>query len=147
MKQPVTMVAVLCLVVGLAMASTQPCPEAVKAAIEKAYPGATVDSCKQEKEKGITLFEVKVTTKDAKKLEIDVAPDGKLLQTEEKVAVESVPQTVMDGFHAKYKDAKPSAAEKQVKADGTVQYELTIGAGKQKKEITLSLAGKVLEVE
>ncbi|HSY49109.1 MAG TPA: hypothetical protein VLC46_09885 [Thermoanaerobaculia bacterium] len=147
MKRLLIMLLVLCFAVGLALAASDVCPEAVKAAIIKAYPGATVESCKKEEEKGTTVYEAKVTTKQALRLELDVAPDGKILQTEQKIGLETVPNAVLEGFHAKYKDVKPTAAEKQTKADGTVQYELAFGAGKQKREVTLSESGKILEEE
>ena len=147
MKRLVITLMVLCFGVGLALASTDACPAPVKAAIAKAYPGSTVESCKKEVEKGTTLYEVKVTTKQSLKIELDVAPDGKILQTEQKVSLETVPKAVLEGFHAKYKDVKPTAAEKQIKADGTVQYELAFADGKKKREVTLSESGKILEEE
>jgi len=138
---------VLCISAGVALASSNTCPEAVRAAITKAHPASTIDSCKKEVEKGVTLYEVKVTRKQASKIELDVAPDGKILQTEENVSLASVPKAVMDGFTAKYKGAKATAAEKQIKADGSIQYELKFGAGKQRKEVTFSESGKFLEEE
>src|ERR1700682_1436452 len=136
MKRMLVVSSVLCFGGGVALASTDTCPAPVTAAITKAYPASTVTSCKKEVEKGTTQYEVKVTTKQGPKIEIDVAPDGKILQTEEKVNLEAVPKAVMAAFTAKYKDAKATGAEKQTKANGSIQYELKFGAGKQKKEVT-----------
>jgi Putative beta-lactamase-inhibitor-like, PepSY-like len=147
MKRLLIVSSVLCLGAGVALAATDTCPEPVTAAINKAYPASTVTSCKKEVEKGTTLYEVKVTTKQASKVEVDVTPDGKIVQTEEKVSLEAVPKAVMDGFTAKYKDAKATGAEKQIKADGSIQYELKFVAGKKKKEVTFSEGGKFLEEE
>jgi hypothetical protein len=147
MKRMLIVSSVLCFSAGVALASTDTCPEAVTAAINKAHPASKVESCKKEVEKGTTLYEVKVTTKEASKLEVDVAPDGKILQTEEKVDLKTVPKAVMDGFTAKYKGVKATGAEKQIKADGSIQYELSFGAGKQRKEVTFSEDGKFLEEE
>ncbi|HXA18206.1 MAG TPA: PepSY-like domain-containing protein [Thermoanaerobaculia bacterium] len=147
MKRMLIVSSVLCFGAGVALAATETCPEAVTAAINKAHPASTVESCKKEVEKGTTLYEVKVTTKQASKLEVDVAPDGKILQTEEKVDLKTVPKAVMDGFTAKYKGVKATGAEKQIKADGSTQYELRFGAGKQRKEVTFSESGKFLEEE
>ncbi len=146
MKRPLIALLVLCLGVGLVLASTDECPEPVKAAINKAYPNSTVESCKKVVEKGTTFYEIK-TTKQASKVEVDVAPDGRILQTEEKVSLEAVPKAVTEAFTVRYKDAKPTGAEKQIKADGSVQYELAFGTGKQKKEVTFSESGKFLEEE
>src|ERR1700682_2596435 len=98
MKRMLVVSSVLCLGAGFALASTDTCPAPVTAAINKAYPASTVASCKKEVEKGNTLYEVKVTTKQASMVEVDVAPDGKILQTEMKVSLEAVPKAVMDGF-------------------------------------------------
>lgn len=147
MKRILIAGSVLCFGAAVALAATNTCPAPVTAAINKAYPASTVTSCKKEVEKGTTQYEVKVTTKQASKIEVDVTPDGKILQTEEKVSLEAVPKAVMDGFTAKYKDAKATGAEKQTKADGSIQYELKFGAGKQKKEVTFSESGKFLEEE
>lgn len=147
MKNMVLIASTICCLAVSAPAATGGCPAPVKAAVNKAYPGATVNSCKQEKVKGVVQYEVKLTTKDAGKLELDVAPDGKLLQTEESIAVEALPQAVTDGLHSKYKGVVPVSAEKLVLADGSVRYEVAFQSGKTKKEVTLSADGKILEEE
>ena len=124
-----------------------PCPEAVKAAALAGRAGASIASCKAETEKGKTQYEVKVALPDRKTLEIDVTPDGKVLKTEEKIAVAEVPAAALRGLFAKYKDAKVEAAERQVLADGSVQFEVRFRAGKAAKEATLDAQGKLLEEE
>lgn len=125
------------------------CPPAVTAAVQKAHAGATVASCKQEQEKGKTQFEVKLAAKDGKKMEIDVSPDGRILMTEETVALSDVPSAVMNAFAAKYGAAKPTRAESQTTADGKVSYELAFPvAGKKKmKEATFTSEGSFVEEE
>src|SRR5258708_26609451 len=118
MKRMLLVCSVLCVPAAVALASTDTCPGPVRAAIDKAYPASTVTSCKKAVEKGNTLYEGKLTTKQTSKVEVDVSPDGKILQTEEKVSLEAVPKAVMDGFAAKYKGAKATGAEKKVKPDG-----------------------------
>ncbi len=123
------------------------CPAAVTEAIQKSQPDATVESCKKEKEHGKTQYEVKLTTKDSKKLEFDVSPEGSILQTEEKVDVSAVPAAVTSAFAAKYPSTKATKAEKQTKADGAVTYELGFKANGKKRHATFAEDGKFLEKE
>ncbi len=62
-------------------------PKAVVAALEGKYPKATINSA-EEVTKGKDLkdlsYEVVITTADKKKLEIELDPKGKILETEEK---------------------------------------------------------------
>lgn len=123
------------------------CPPAVKAAAMKAHPDATVSACKEETEHGKTQYEVKLTGKAGQKLELDVAPDGSILLTEEYVDLNSVPPTVISAFHGKYAGATPTRAEKQTTADGKVSYELAFSAGGKKKEATFTSDGTFVEEE
>lgn len=117
------------------------CPAPVKDAAGKAQPGSKIVSCEQETEKGKTQYEVQLKAADGKKLELDVAPDGAILQTEEKIALASVPEAVSKAFAARYAGAKAARAEKQTAADGKVTYELAWRAKGKKKEATFDAGG------
>src|SRR5205823_4435346 len=80
-------------------------------------------------EDGKAQYEVKVAAPDGRKLEIDVSPEGALLQTEEPVAVNTVPQAVRVAFAAKFPGKTATRAEKQTSADGTVTFELAFADG------------------
>jgi len=123
------------------------CPAAVKAAALEGRAGASIASCKAETEKGKTQYEVKVALRDKRTLEIDVTPDGKVLKTEEKIAVSEAPAAVAAGLRAKYRDAKIEGVERQELADGSVQFEVKFRAGKTVKEATFDALGKLLEEE
>jgi hypothetical protein len=137
---------------GLAAAKTAAaktdCPSVVKDAAEKAYPSSKTTGCKQENEKGKVQYEVKLVTKEAKKLELDISPEGSVLLTEEVVAMDSVPKGVMSAFDTKYPKMKAARAEKQTKADGTVTYEIAWKDAKGKKhEATFKEDGSFVEEE
>src|SRR5262245_64608221 len=124
------------------------CPDPVKAAVDKAYPGAKIASCKQEHEDGREQIEVKLTRKDGGKMELDVALDGKILQTEEQVGLDTVPAAVMKAFAAKYPKAKATRAEKETHENGGVFFELGFQGEKGKpKEATFAADGKFVEEE
>ena len=123
------------------------CPARVKAAIDKAFAKATITTCKAEHEHGHDQFEVKLTKADGSKAEVDVTPDGKIIQVEEKIAVDKVPAAVMKAFAAKYPKAKVDGAEKQTPASGPATYELAFAAGSGRKEATFAEDGKFIEEE
>lgn len=123
------------------------CPAAVTKATDKAFPKSTIAKCKAEKEHGQDQFEVKLTKADGSMAEVDVAPDGKILQVEEKIAVDKVPAAVMKAFAAKYPKAKVGAAEKQTPASGTPSYELAFATDTGRKEVTFTESGTFVEEE
>jgi hypothetical protein len=123
------------------------CPAPVKSAIEKAFAKSTIKNCKAEKEHGHDQFEVKLTKADGTSAEVDVSPDGKILQVEEKIAVDKVPAVVMKAFAAKYPKAKVDVAEKQTPAQGAVSYELGFATDSGRKEATFTEDGKFVEEE
>jgi hypothetical protein len=122
------------------------CPKAITDAIAKAFPKATISACKAEKEHGHDQFEAKIVKADGGKAEVDVAPDGKILQVEEVIPLDKVPAAVMKAFAAKYPKGKATRAEKQT-ADKTVTYEIAFDLGDQRKEATFDETGKFVEEE
>jgi len=132
---------------GLAVAKPA-CPPAVTDAAQKAYPSSKVTACKQEKDKGKIQYEVKLETKEAKKLELDISPEGSILLTEEVIAVSSTPQAVLKAFAAKYPQAKAASVDKQTHPDGTVTYEVAWKDAKGKHhEATFKDDGTFVEEE
>ena len=122
-----------------------PCPTNVTDAAIHAHAGAVANECKQETEDGKLRYEVKITLKDGKRLELEVDPAGTILLTEEQVELAAVPPAVMTAFAAKYPGARATKAEKQTASDGSVTYELAFGAGAAKKEAAFNADGTAVE--
>ena len=122
------------------------CPKVVTDAVAKAFPKSSVSACKAEKEHGHDQFEARIVKADGGKAEIDVAPDGKILQVEEVIALDKLPAAVTKAFAAKYPKAKATRAEKQT-ADGKVTYEIAFVVGDAHKEVTFDETGKLVEEE
>lgn len=131
------------------LAGAQPaCPSAVKDAAQKAYPNSRMTACKQEKEKGKVQYEVKLMTREERKLELDISPAGSILLTEEAVTTGAVPKGVIAAFNAKYPRMKAASADKQTRPDGTVTYEIAFRDAKGKKhEATFKEDGTFVEEE
>jgi hypothetical protein len=123
------------------------CPAAVTGAITRAFPKSSISTCKAEHEHGTDQFEVNVVKADGTKAEVDVSPDGKILQVEEKIALDKVPAAVTKAFAAKYPKAKLAAAEKQTPAQGAPSYELAFTTDAGRKEATFTADGTFVEAE
>src|SRR5437899_2120561 len=65
-------------------------PPAVQETAKAQSEGATVRGYAKEIEKGKTEYEVQLTV-DGKKRDVSIDPNGKVLETEQEVAFESVP--------------------------------------------------------
>lgn len=123
------------------------CPGAVKTALDKAFPGSKAGKCNAEREKGRDQFELKLTKADGNAVDVDVDPDGRILQVEEKVALDQVPAAVTKAFATKYPKAKASGAEKQTPSGGPVTYEVAFSIDKATREATFTADGKFIEEE
>ena len=134
------------LFLGLAEAKLS-CPTEVSASVEKAYPNAKVSSCKQENEDGKTTYEVKLEKKGARKLVLDVTPEGAILQTEKRIRLRAVPKAVREAFAKKYPTMRMSSAEEQTKADGAITYELGFMDKMKNHEATFASDGVFVEEE
>jgi hypothetical protein len=134
-------------VAGYARADSTGCSAAVKSAIDKAFPKASVSRCKAEHDHGREVVEVKLTKADGNRAEVDVTPDGKIVQIEEKITLDKVPAAVMKAFAQKYPKAKVDTAEKQTPSEGAPAYELAFGTDKGRAEATFREDGTFVEEE
>ena len=126
-------------------------PQPVLQAIEKRFPGATIQKWSKENEHGAVLYDVEFT-QDGKKLEADVTPDGTIDNWEREIPVSELPQAVRDGALA----ARPGASIVEAMActrvadgkDALEGYEVILQPARGKKsEVTVSPDGKVIEDE
>ena len=125
---------------------TSVCPEPVAQSVAKELPGAMIKSCKAENEEGREQFEVKVE-QAGQKIELDVAPDGRILQTETVIALADVPAKVMAAFSAKYPGSKSTRAEKQVRPGKGTFYEIKFDAQPKAREVTFAEDGTFIAEE
>jgi len=57
------------------------CPPVISVSALKAYPDAKISGCKEETVAGKVQFAVKLVTKEAPKIELDLSAEGVVLQT------------------------------------------------------------------
>jgi hypothetical protein len=99
-------------------------PRAVRAAFEKAFPRAAIDSCATEVEDGKTVFEV--ASKEGK-IGRDVLyhPDGTVIVVEETMPVNEMPGPVQQAVRSKFPSNNIARSEKVMRG-GEVLYEFQV---------------------
>ena len=130
-----------------AVAADDECPTAVKAAVEKTFPGATLKKCKSIISAGKQMYAVKLQTKDGDTSKMVLDPAGLVLRTQEFVTVEKVPAVVMKTFKGTYEGHKVVKTEKWTYPDGKVTYRVTylMPDGSKKSSTVYTSEGVVVE--
>jgi uncharacterized membrane protein YkoI len=135
-------------------------PKALPASVAAKYPKAKitvvmeVNIVKAKKETPDHL-EVSVETADKQEKELLFQLDGKTefeepattaAEASDKIEISQLPQPVADAVKKKFPQAEVKAAEKGDE-DGKTVYEVSITNGKDKMDVSLDPAGKILLVE
>jgi len=122
-------------------------PKAVLEAFAKAYPNAEDLKFEKESFEGKKAYEVEYKD-NGKEYEVMYSTDGVLVQKEEAIDVNLLPETVTHAIKKEHPKAKIEEAEKLMKPDGTLTgYEVEIKAGKKKLELEVDATGKILKTE
>lgn len=133
------------LTVGFAFAQKVNESEVPKAVIEsfsKNFKGMKTE--KWEKEKG---NEFEAEFKDGKKeMSASFSADGKLLTTEEEIAVSTLPKAIADYVAKNYAGYKISEGSK-VDAGGKIMYQAEIQKGKEEMDLIFDDAGNFIKKE
>ena len=112
-------------------------PPAVERTVTEQSQGATIRGFSEEREKGVTFYEVElVVGGHGKDMLIDA--NGKVVEVEEEVALESVPADVRKDLEAKAKGDPITKVESLSKDGRIVAYEAAVG-GARKREIEVKL--------
>jgi uncharacterized membrane protein YkoI len=116
-------------------------PPAVLKAFKAAYPNAVIKGASKEVENGVTQYEVESVDG---KLNRDLLylGDGKVIEIEETVAPENLPDPVKQTLAKDYAGAKVLKAEILTK-DGAKSYELSLELKGKKFGVTIDALGKV----
>jgi uncharacterized membrane protein YkoI len=123
------------------------------AAIQKAFPKATVERVKVEEEEDVTLYEV-VLKEDAAEKEVEVTADGMIVNIESVVAAKDLPKVIADAAAKAAPGAQVQKAEKVethaaahlvMLSAPKVSYEVELTAKGQKGTIEVAGDGTVLE--
>ena len=121
-------------------------PSAVEKTVAAQSQGATLRGFSEEQENGQTYYEAKLLVGDHKK-DILIDTNGAIVEVEEEVAADTLPQAVRDGLNAKAAGAKLLKVESITKHDKLVAYEAKVLNAGKKMEVQVGPDGKPLDRE
>ena len=121
-------------------------PPAVEKTVQEQSQGMTIKGFALDHENGGTQYEVEMMLNGHSK-DIEIAPDGTLLEVEEQVAIDSLPAEVQSSLGAKAAGAKITKVESLKKKDRLVAYEAATLKGSKKGEIQVGPHGETLAHE
>ena len=82
-------------VAGVAQAAVNGLPDAVREAVGKAFPGATIRSVDRETEKGVRYYEINLL-RNGMRIEVEVDEDGGIGEIERRIEINEAPREVRD---------------------------------------------------
>ncbi|SNX58804.1 Putative beta-lactamase-inhibitor-like, PepSY-like [Nitrosomonas ureae] len=122
-------------------------PKTVLEAFEKSYPNAKEVEFEQGMIEGKTVYEIEYK-ENGREYEIMYDADGEILQKEESIDMETLPEPVAQAIAKAYPKATLEEAEKVMNPDGTVTgYEVEIMSEGKKFELQVDTYGKILKTE
>jgi hypothetical protein len=98
-------------------------PPAVRATADKAVPGVQWEKAAMETEKGQAFYELKGHDSSNRKVEVEVTPEGTLVEAETEIPLEEVPIVAREALKAKLPNFKPDGVESVTKGIGPAGYE------------------------
>lgn len=121
-------------------------PPAVEKTVADLSKGATIKGFSVETEKGKTTYEVEFVVSGHSK-DVEMEPNGTILEIEEEVAIASLSADVKAGLIAKAAGGKILKVESLTKGGKLVAYEAVVEAAGKKREVQVAPDGKPLDHE
>jgi hypothetical protein len=117
-------------------ANTKEIPSDVKLKFESLYPQASAVKWTKEE----ANYEAEFRDKDVE-MSVVIDSKGNLLETEQEIPVNSLPESVTNYIASTYPGKKITEAAKITDAKGTVTYEAEVG----RKDVIFDANGKIVE--
>ena len=119
-------------------------PPAVLQAFEQQHPSATIKAIIRDVRKEGTLYEIESVDSSLSR-HLLYQPDGTLVEVEEVIEPEALPQVVLDGLKTRYPSATIRSSERSTRGEH-VEYELAITVGRRTMNVVVNAAGKLFKV-
>ncbi len=117
-------------------------PEAVLKAFEASNPDALATEYGKKDVNGQIRYEIETKVGDLEK-DFVYLPDGTLLQVDEDVPVELLPDAIVESVKKAYPEGEIDEADKITRGD-TIDYELIVEVGETDYELLVSADGKII---
>jgi hypothetical protein len=121
-------------------------PPAVENAVVAQSQGATIRGFSQERENGKTFYEAELMV-DGHSKDVLMDADGKVVEVEEEIAIESLPAAVRQGLQTKAGTGKLIKVETLTKNGKLVAYEAKVLTRDKRSEVQVGPDGKALAHE
>lgn len=119
-------------------------PQAVRSAATALVPGATIDAAFKEQKDGKTVYELELTA-GPRQIDLLLAADGALLEEEEVIPQNEVPQAIRDAASSRFSGWKIDKSERAVTPTETT-YEIEMSQGQQHQVVVFKEDGTVKSV-
>lgn len=121
-------------------------PAAVQRTAQEQSRGATIKGYSKDSENGHLEYEIEMTV-DGHSKDVSIAPDGRVLEVEEQVQLNSLPANVQQALKTKAGKGEITKVESIVKRGKLVAYEAQVKADGGHREIQVSPVGNTLSHE
>lgn len=119
-------------------------PPAVEKTVATESQGATINGFATEVENGRRLYEMELTVNGHSK-DISMDKNGKIVEVEEEVTLDSLPSAVQDALKAAARNGTIGKIESLTKNGKLVAYEAHVKTGKKSSEIQVGPNGEKLK--
>jgi hypothetical protein len=121
-------------------------PEAVRSAIERAYPGAEFTRAEEIEDDDEQLYRVRLRMgPDQRDIRLEVSPAAEILDIDEEIPESELPQRVQRAVSKAFPRHKVRHAEKEIEFE--IVYRVDITSGNHHRELKISRRGRILEIE
>jgi len=117
-------------------------PDPVQQAIKTSYPSGKIEEASMEKENSTTVYIIELADQGSE-YTLDVTPEGEIVEITEEIEIANLPETILSPLKKAFPGSVIQEAEK-VKEKEIELFEVIIITGKNKIEVTLDTAGKIL---
>lgn len=121
-------------------------PKPVQKTVKEQSKGATVRGLSKETDQGNTYYEVALKVKGHNK-DVLIDPTGAVVETEEEVAIASLPPAVKAEFDKHAANGKIQMVESITKDNAVVAYEAHIKIGEKFLEVKVGPDGQLIATE
>lgn len=118
-------------------------PPAVESAVTAQSQGATIRGFSEERENGKTFYEAELVVNGHSK-DVLMDADGKVVEVEEQISIESLPPAVRGGLQTKAGTGRLVKVETLTKSGKLVAYEAKVLTNGKRSEVQVGPDGKPL---
>jgi uncharacterized membrane protein YkoI len=118
-------------------------PAVVQKTAQEQSKGTTIKGYSKDTENGQLEYEIEMTV-DGHSKDVSIAPDGRVLEVEEQVQLNSLPANVQLALKTKAGKGEITKVESIVKSGKLVAYEARVKADGEHREIQVGPEGKAL---